>query len=148
MVEVFVAKPRLSDAGNGLYGQAQAFVGWAVAGADRVFSAAVTGVTMSDQVTATATDTLGNTSEFSRNLAVGIGTPAPPTPLPTGPSPELVVSDIFSRTNTDTWGAASIGGAYAYLFCTAQDFDVNGSNGSIPGCPIPALRRRARSRAE
>jgi hypothetical protein len=62
-VEVFRAA-----GGSGAYGQGQAFAGSALAGAGGVFSVSVSGIAVGDYVTATATDALGNTSEFALNL--------------------------------------------------------------------------------
>ena len=62
-VEVFRAA-----GGSGAYGQGQAFAGSAIVGAGGVFSVSVSGIAVGDYVTATATDALGNTSEFALNL--------------------------------------------------------------------------------
>jgi hypothetical protein len=64
-IEVFLA-----DGGSTAYGEGKSFVGSGTGNADSTFSVAVTGVVAGKYVTATATDTKGNTSEFSRNLVV------------------------------------------------------------------------------
>ena len=61
----------------GAYGQGQTFVGSALVGADGAFSASVSGIAAGDYVTATATDALGNTSEFALNLRA-VASAAPP----------------------------------------------------------------------
>jgi CSLREA domain-containing protein len=64
-VEVF-----LSDNDPSGYGEGITFVGEAVADPGGQFSAALSGVNACDWVTGTATDVLGNTSEFSENFRV------------------------------------------------------------------------------
>jgi len=65
-VELFVA-----DRPADRYGQGKLFVGAATAGADGTFSVSVSGLQRGDYVTATATDAMGNSSEFSRTRRVG-----------------------------------------------------------------------------
>lgn len=81
-VEVFVA-----DGGAGDYGEGETFAGSTIAGADGSFVASMSGVTVTDSVTATATDVDGNTSEFSDNLAVSqqVDTTNPTISLATPP---------------------------------------------------------------
>jgi CSLREA domain-containing protein len=67
-VEVFVA-----DSGQNANGEGKTFVGSAVAGTNGSFSTSVSGVVVGDVLTSTATDALGNTSEFSRNKSVTLG---------------------------------------------------------------------------
>jgi CSLREA domain-containing protein len=64
-VEVFVA-----DSGANSYGEGKTFLGSTTAGSGGGFSLAVSGLTAGKYVTATATDTAGNTSEFSLNIRV------------------------------------------------------------------------------
>ena len=140
-VEIFVAQPNPSDSGGGLFGQGRTFAGWGVVAGDGHFSIPVTGVQASDRVTATATDAVQNTSRFSQNLAVGTGSPPPPNSPPPPPPPTgVVASDGFTRTTTDTWGSAPVGGGYAYRYCTAYDLDINGSTGtmSVPNPRVTA----------
>jgi CSLREA domain-containing protein len=63
-VEVFLA-----DGGAGAYGEGKTFVGSATASGAGTFSVPVSGVANGRYVTATATDSAGNTSEFSPNKA-------------------------------------------------------------------------------
>ena len=71
-VEVFRASGEA-----GAYGQGQSFAGSALAGADGTFSVSVSGITVGDDVTATATDALGNTSEFALNVRA-VASASPP----------------------------------------------------------------------
>ena len=64
--------------GSGAYGQGQDFAGSAQAGAGGAFSVSVGGIAVGDYVTATATDALGNTSEFALNLRVVASASSPP----------------------------------------------------------------------
>jgi hypothetical protein len=68
-----------SDGGAGVYGEGKAFAGWAGVLADGTFTAKVSGVAVGDYVTATATDSLGNTSEFALNIRVADAPAPPPT---------------------------------------------------------------------
>ncbi|HSH81416.1 MAG TPA: CSLREA domain-containing protein [Herpetosiphonaceae bacterium] len=61
-VEVFQA-----DAGSGAYGEGKTFLGSGKALSNGTFSVAISGLTSGAYVTATATDSYGNTSEFARN---------------------------------------------------------------------------------
>ncbi|HEX5691127.1 MAG TPA: hypothetical protein VFX76_14030, partial [Roseiflexaceae bacterium] len=70
-VELFRA-----DGGAGKYGQGKLFIGSAQAGSDGTFAAVVSQLAVGDYVTATATDALGNTSEFALNVQV-VAAPAP-----------------------------------------------------------------------
>ncbi len=70
-VEIFVASSNSSDSGGGQYGQGRTLVGTGTASG--AFTIAISGVTNGELLTATATDAEGNTSEFSRNLAVSGG---------------------------------------------------------------------------
>lgn len=119
-VEVYIA-----DRGAGKYGQGKTFIGSAVANGVGNFMVGVSGVKAGDYVTAIAIDPTGNTSEFSLNALVATGTP-PPAPIP-------YVEDNFSRTLTDDWGSATLGGPYTYYWTPAanQSFDTTGSAGLI-----------------
>ena len=128
-VEVFLA-----DSGDGAYGEGQTFLGSTVADGAGNFIAAVSGASQGAYVTANATDAAGNTSEFSLNLLVGAGGGPTPTPGPTAtPGPTTYVADTFTRSLTDTWGGPETGGSYTLLSgaTAAQDFDVNGSAGTV-----------------
>jgi CSLREA domain-containing protein len=77
-VEVFIA-----DGGAGQYGAGKTYLGSTMTAADGTFGLGITGVTAGAFVTSTATDSSGNTSEFSRNVMVaGAGPPAGPLALP------------------------------------------------------------------
>ncbi len=65
IVEIFIA-----DSGVSVYGEGQTFVGSAVADGNGSFVAVISGAVAGNFVTATATDSAGNTSEFSLNLLV------------------------------------------------------------------------------
>jgi CSLREA domain-containing protein len=73
-VEVFVAAPAA-----GGYGEGKTIVGSGTATAAGAFEIVVSGVNPGDMITSTATDTSGNTSEFSKNVVVDGSTPPPPT---------------------------------------------------------------------
>jgi CSLREA domain-containing protein len=105
-VEVFI-----SDRGAGAYGQGKTFVGSALVDADGTFNVAASGLEAGQWVTATATDTESNTSEFALNAPVTAGRTT------------ALAADAFSRTTTDGLGSADLGGAYT-LSGTAADFDV------------------------
>ncbi|MCX6072274.1 MAG: right-handed parallel beta-helix repeat-containing protein [Chloroflexi bacterium] len=66
-VELFLAAPDPSGAGEG-----KTFLAEVTAGSDGSFRAGLPGLRTCDVITATGTDGLGNTSEFSRNAGVGI----------------------------------------------------------------------------
>jgi CSLREA domain-containing protein len=74
-IEIFIA-----DGGKGDYGQGKTFVGQATVDEEGLFIIPVSEVTVGDYVTATATDALGNTSEFAQNLRV-VAAQQPPDPL-------------------------------------------------------------------
>lgn len=134
-IEVFLAQPNPSDLGGGQFGQGKTLVG--TGSSNGSFTINVSGLNVGDFVTATATDAQGNTSEFSKNIQVAPATGPTPTPAPTLPPPTptppgstTYVQDSFSRTVTNSWGTADLGGAYS-LSSTPANFDVNGAEGSI-----------------
>lgn len=89
-VEIF-----LTDESSDTAGEGKTFVGEAVTGANGNFVVGVSGVAIGKQVTATTTDTLGNTSPFSMNVTVVAADPTdpPPQPSPTpSPSPSPIPS--------------------------------------------------------
>jgi len=114
-VEVFKA-----DADSGAYGEGETFAGSGTAKSDGSFTAVVTGVAPGDVVTSTATDTAGNTSEFSRNITVDGDAP---------PAADAA-SDSFTRQVSGGWGQADVGGSYA-LIGTSSAFSVSGGSGNI-----------------
>ena len=91
-IEIFKASPLASDRSGGQFGQGRTFV--ASGSSNGSFTIALSGVSVGDYLTATATDAQGNTSEFSRNWRVttttvasavepdSSGAPAPTTAPP------------------------------------------------------------------
>lgn len=70
-IEIFIAdKPNLNDASGDNAGEGKTFIGSGQADASGNFAVTVAGVAAGQLVTATATDRLGNTSQFSANVAV------------------------------------------------------------------------------
>ncbi len=76
-VEVFIADKDPSDHGEG-----KTFVGEGLTDANGAFSIIMTGVSLNDYLTATATDSAGNTSEFARNREIRFGGVAENSPEP------------------------------------------------------------------
>lgn len=71
-IEVFIAQPLSSDKSQGKVGQGKTFVGSGTTDSSGNFAVAVSGVSSGNQLTATATDAQGNTSEFAYNITVGV----------------------------------------------------------------------------
>ncbi len=147
IIEVFVADQASSPWGP--YGQGQTFVGSATSDGSGAFTVNVTGVSVGSYVTATATDSTGNTSEFSMNFVVSNGPPPPPPtgPTPTAtpassPTPITYASDTYTRQATAGWGNADIGGAWGLYGGTSSDYNVNGTKGTI-AIPAGASRTAA-----
>jgi CSLREA domain-containing protein len=116
-VEIFVA-----DGGQNANGEGKTFVGSAVARTDGSFSVAVSGVAGGDIVTATATDALGNTSEFSANKLVSndATVPASPTGLAATASTSGIALDWEDNSEPDLDGynvyrSDSLNGTYTKL---------------------------------
>lgn len=105
-VEVFKAARLSTDKGRGNYGQGQTFLGSTIVGTGGKWNLYnVTGLSVGDYVTTTATDLQGDTSEFSWDMQVTNGTTPPtgptPTPLPSpSPTPPLCTSASQSSTST------------------------------------------------
>ena len=93
----------LADGPVGAYGQGRTFLGSTVAAANGHFDVTGLAIAPGAIVTATATDTTGNTSEFSANVERGDVAPPPP---PTG------ASDSFTRTLAGGWGLTDTGPAW------------------------------------
>jgi CSLREA domain-containing protein len=72
-IEVFIAERKTNDSGVGNYGQGKIFVGSGMTNTNGTFAVGLSGVTVGQYLTATATDAAGNTSEFSRNIIVSGG---------------------------------------------------------------------------
>jgi CSLREA domain-containing protein len=72
VIEAFIA-----DSGTGAAGEGKTLVGGGSANASGAFSVAIGGVNTGDEITATATDASGDTSQFAANVpASGTATPA------------------------------------------------------------------------
>lgn len=86
IVEIFIAdKSQVNDPGNDNWGEGKTFIGRGIAAGNGAFAVQVSGVSSGQLVTGTATDSLGNSSQFSRNTLVS-GGPPPPTPTPAPPT--------------------------------------------------------------
>jgi hypothetical protein len=73
-IEVFIAdKGSVNDASGENAGEGKTFIGSGTTDDNGNFAVTVTGVNQDQLVTATATDTLGNTSQFSANVVVAAG---------------------------------------------------------------------------
>jgi CSLREA domain-containing protein len=112
-VEVFV-----SDGGAGEHGEGRRFEGSGVVGTDGAFVVPMGRLTVGQYVTATATDSKGNTSEFSRNREVVSGADldleAPATVATPSPTPNAAgwnnsnVGVTLDATDQGGSGVASI----------------------------------------
>jgi CSLREA domain-containing protein len=117
-VEVFIADSNgpgtAGGPGAGAYGEGKTYLGSATADSSGNFSLAVTGVSAGQWVTTTATDSGGNTSEFSQNVQVSTG----PATLPGAPNLTSAVAgngDItLSWTAPSNNGGSSISGYKIY----------------------------------
>ncbi len=67
-VEIFIAEPYLSSNGDG-----KTYVGYATPDVSGNWTAILSGISGGDEITATATDALGNTSEFAANVSTIVG---------------------------------------------------------------------------
>jgi hypothetical protein len=125
-VEIFEADS--TDTGPDLltsYGEGKTFLAAGTAAGNGNFTVTLPTSAFDRTLTATATDGAGNTSEFSRNLFVK--------------SQWDRVTDHFTRTTTDGWGDAEIGGAYTPTANDDASFSVNGTAGVID---VPEGRTR------
>jgi hypothetical protein len=107
IIEIFIAdKNTVNDPSGDNFGEGKTFIGSGTADGSGNFVVAVSGVVADQIVTATATDSAGNTSAFSRNVAVTAGGPTPtptptitPTATPTsGPSPTATNTPSVNAT--------------------------------------------------
>lgn len=97
-VEVFIADTTSANNANGEnYGQGKTFIGAGVTDSSGNFTVAVSGVTSEQIVTATVTDTEGNTSEFARNVEVRSDTGPTPTAIPPTTSPATPIPTTTPR---------------------------------------------------
>ncbi len=123
-IEVFLA-----DGADNEYGQGRTFVGSAVVVADLPgatvgsFSASVSGLVVGDYVTATATDSNGNTSEFALDRLV--------TASGVSAAGALVARDTFDRIQTADWGTAGRGGPWTLPFTPLSDYNVSAGRATI-----------------
>ncbi len=143
-IEVFIA-----DSAPGQHGEGRTFVGSGIANGSGQFTVPVSGVPSGSAVTATSTDSAGNTSEFSVNVAVTGGTSnTPPTVGINSPANgatidgSLTISvnasdiqdaagtlDVEVRIDGGTWQPAiwnGVVGRYQYLWDTTTV--ANGSH--------------------
>jgi parallel beta-helix repeat protein len=125
----------LSDNDPSGYGEGKQFLADATADASTGdFSVSICGLSLNvaTKVTATATDTIGNTSEFSHNYALtaASGTCPTPSPSPTR-SPTPTPTPTHSPTPTPTHSPTPTGGAQLQgdLDCSGA---VTGRDGLIP----------------
>ncbi len=118
-VEVFLA-----DGGDNEFGQGRTFVGSAVAVANPTgattgrFTATVSGLAIGDFVTTTATDSAGNSSEFSLNrrvTATGLAAPG-----------ALLLRDTFDRFVTAAIGMSDRGGPWTTVTTPPSEYSTNG----------------------
>jgi hypothetical protein len=70
IIEIFIA-----DGDEGEYGEGKTYLASGVSDANGDFAVVISGVALGDYVTATARDSVGNTSEFARNEEVTEGIP-------------------------------------------------------------------------
>jgi uncharacterized membrane protein len=71
-IEIFIAdKTSANDPSGDNAGEGKTFIGSGTTNSSGAFTVNVSGVAQGQLVTATATDTLGNTSQFSTNMVVG-----------------------------------------------------------------------------
>ena len=108
----------LADGAAGTYAPGQTYLASATADAGGRFSVSLPSSAQGKAVTATTTDAAGNTSEFARSILV-----------PEGLS--TLGADDFTRTVSDGWGSADIGGPYTVGTGTSGSFAVNGSVGTM-----------------
>lgn len=129
-VEVFLA-----DGGATAYGEGKTFVGSATADGGGAFAVTVSGVATGNHVTATATDSTGNTSEFSLNQGISEATDntAPETTIDSGPAEGTVTSSSvtfdFSSSEPGSTFTCSLDGA-TFSSCTSPKDYANLTEGS------------------
>lgn len=80
-IEIFISD-KTSAGGSEPGGEGKIFIGSGTTDSSGRFTVAISGVAQGQLVTATTTDTQGNTSEFAKNVVVQAG-PVAPTPTPT-----------------------------------------------------------------
>jgi hypothetical protein len=102
-VEIFISDKTVVNSSTDNYGEGKTFVASGFADASGNFTIAVDGLLELDQIiTATTTDSVGNTSEFARNVQV-VEPPATATPTPTATNtPTATPTATSTATNTPT----------------------------------------------
>lgn len=129
-VEVFLA-----DSAAGAYGEGRTFIGTGVATGSGTFSVSITGASLGNVVTTTATDPAGDTSEFSLNVSVQA---APPPIAPVAdfswtqdPSALMVAFTDASSNDPTAWswtfgdGATSTERNPSHTFASAGSYSVS-----------------------
>jgi hypothetical protein len=93
-IEIFISdKGQVPDPNDDDYGEGKTFIGDGMSNGAGQFAITINGITAGQLITATSTDSLGNTSAFAYNVAVTNGPVATLTPAPTvTPSPIPVVT--------------------------------------------------------
>jgi CSLREA domain-containing protein len=128
-IEVFVS----STSGTAI-AQGKTFIGAGSSLADGSFIIPVSGVSLGQYVTATATDVRGNTSEFAAQIVVSSGSIPMPTATTVVSAPQSYAYDRFGRTLGYGWGRADKGGEYvAYNgtgYVNHDTFDYLSTNGA------------------
>jgi CSLREA domain-containing protein len=120
-VEIFKA-----DEGENAYGEGKTYLGGNVAGPDGQFRVTVLPtmtLSIGEYVTATATDSFSNTSEFSLNR---ITTASAPAPVGT-----IFGQDDFATNATTKWAQSKIGGVYTFSDGTNPVFTANGDQAVV-----------------
>lgn len=103
-VEVFLSdKGQVPNPGGDDNGEGRTFIGEGIANGSGQFAVSISGAVVGQLVTATATDELGNTSEFARNTRVNAGAVATLTPAPTF-TPTMTATSTPTVTPTGTPG--------------------------------------------
>ena len=131
VVEVFKADIQTSAAAN-TYGEGKTFLASGLAGPDGQFAITIpltASLNVGEYVTATATDTLSNTSEFSLNR---ITTASAPAPVGT-----IYGRDDFATNASTKWAQSKTGGVYTFSDPNNPVFTASSGVGSVV---VPAGR--------
>ena len=122
IVEVFEATGAAGGNGEG-----KTYLGSGTADGTGRFSVVASGSIAGKTVTATATDPQHNTSEFATNVAVSVT------------APTTYATDTFTRTQSNGWGVADMGGSW-YTPYGSDRFAVSGGVGQMLLHPGDYLR--------
>jgi CSLREA domain-containing protein len=109
-----------TNAGAGAYGGGRDYLLAVTTDASGAFNVGVAGLAQGDVITATATDSAGNTSEFGQNISVAAAQ-----------SSVTIAADTFERTQASGWGSADTGGAWTSSGGPAADYSVGGGAGTL-----------------